>query len=52
MKTNSIKRPPTFGEFITHVYDNCGERKAGELVRFAVAAHLIEFRGRQRFVIS
>jgi hypothetical protein len=52
MKTNSTKRSPTFGEFIAHVYDTCGDRKAGELVRFAVATHLIEFRGRQRFAIS
>ena len=52
MKTNSTKRYPTFGEFITRVYDTCGDRKAEGVVRLAVAAHLIEFRGRQRFAIS
>ena len=52
MKTNSTKKPPTLGEFITRVYDDCGERKAKGIVRLALMAHLIEFRGQKRVVIS
>jgi hypothetical protein len=52
MKTNSTKKSATFGEFITCVYDTCGDRQACGVVRLAVAVHLIEFRGRQRFAIS
>ncbi len=42
----------TFGEFIACVYDDCGKRKARGFVRLAIKAHLIEFHGQQRFVIS
>jgi hypothetical protein len=52
MKTNGKKRPLTFGEFITCVYDNQGERKARGIVRLAIKSHLIEFRGQQRYVIA
>jgi hypothetical protein len=45
MKTTSRKKSPTLGEFITRVYDVCGERKAIGVVRLAAAAHLIELRG-------
>jgi hypothetical protein len=40
------------GEFIASVYDAYGKRKARGIVRLAIKAHLIEFRGQQRFVIS
>ena len=41
----------TFGEFIANVYNICGRRKAREIVRLAVNAHWVEFRGKQRFMI-
>ncbi len=52
MKTNSTKRSPTLGEFITRVYDDCGEREAKGIVRPAIMLHLIGFRGHKRAVIS
>ena len=52
MKTNSTKISPTLGEFITRIYDVCGERKASGIVRLAMKAHLIEFREQQRVVVS
>ena len=51
MKTDCRKRRLTFGEFIMAVYDACGRQKAEGIVRLAVNAHLVEFRGRNRFVI-
>ena len=45
MKTNCRKKPLTFGELIAHVYDGGGERKAREIVRLVIKAHLIEFCG-------
>ena len=39
------------GEFITRVYDACGERKAKGIVRFALMSHLIEFRNPKSVVI-
>ena len=51
MKTDCRKRPLTFGEFIMAVYDAHGRQKAEGIVRFAVKAHLVEFRGRDRLVI-
>ena len=52
MKAPYKKKALKFGEFIASVYDGCGERKARGFVRFAIKAHLIEFRGQQRYVIS
>ncbi len=52
MKPVCTKRSVTFGEFVAHAYDAWGKRKAAGLVWLAIQAHLIEFRGRQRFVIS
>jgi hypothetical protein len=52
MKTNCRKKALTFGEFIARIYDVCGKRKARGMVRLALKAHLIEFRGKQRLVIS
>jgi len=51
MKTERRKKPLTFGEFITWAYDAWGKRKARGIVRLAVNAHLVEFRGQLRFVI-
>jgi hypothetical protein len=44
MKTRRTKKQMTFGEFVERVYDTCGKRKAGGLVRLAIKAHLVEFR--------
>jgi hypothetical protein len=33
------------------VYDAWGKRKAGGIVRLPIKAHLVEFRGHDRFVI-
>ena len=52
MKANCRKKTLTFGEFIARVYDVCGKRKAKGIVRLAIKAHLIEFRGDDRFVVS
>jgi hypothetical protein len=51
MKANQEKKALTFGEFIAGVYDACGKHKAKGIVRLAVNAHLVEFRGRDHFVI-
>jgi hypothetical protein len=40
-----------FGEFIMAVYDAYGRQKAEGIVRLAVKARLVEFRGHDRFVI-
>jgi hypothetical protein len=52
MKSNYKKKFMTFGEFIACVYDGCGKRRATGIVRLAIKAHLIEFRGQHRFMIS
>jgi hypothetical protein len=51
MKSDCRKKILTFGEFIACVYDGCGRRKAKGLVRLAIKAHLIEFRGHDRYMI-
>jgi hypothetical protein len=51
MKTNCRKGHLTFGEFIMAVYDACGRQKAEGIVRLAVKARLVEFRGHDRIVI-
>ena len=51
-KTNGKKRVLTFGDFIAGAYRAWGRRRAKGLVRLAVNARLVEFRGRQRVVIS
>jgi hypothetical protein len=52
MKTNDEKRVLRFGDFIAAVYRVWGGRRATELVRMAVNAHWVVFRGQQRFLIS
>jgi hypothetical protein len=52
MKTNHKKKALTFGDLIEGGYRVCGKRKATGIVRLAIKAHLIEFHGQQRFVIS
>ena len=51
MKANCRKGHLTFGEFIMAAYDACGRQKAEGIVRLAVNAHLVEFRGHDRIVI-
>jgi hypothetical protein len=51
MNTSCRKKHLTFGEFIMAVYDTCGGKNAEEIVQFAVNVNLVEFRGRNRFVI-
>jgi hypothetical protein len=52
MKTNQKNKTLTFGGYIEAVYRASGKRRARGIVRHAVNARLIEFRGQQRFVIS
>lgn len=52
MRMNCRKKSLTFGEFIECVYDVCGQRKAGAMVRLAIKSRLIEFRGPQRLMSS
>jgi len=52
MRNNSKKKALTFGEFVAAIYAAWGRRKALGIVRLAVNAGLVEFRGRERFVIS
>jgi len=51
MKANQKKRL-TFGDLIASVYTACSQRRARAIVRFAVNAHVVVFRGERRFVIS
>jgi hypothetical protein len=51
MKTNLKKRAPTFSDLIVAVYDACGQRRAKGILRLAVNAHVVVFRGQRRFVI-
>ena len=51
MMINHKKKALTFGEFNASVCDACGRQKAEGIVRLAVNAHLVEFRGHDRFVI-
>ena len=52
MKTHAKNKLLTFGDFIAAAYRAWGKRRAKGLVWLAVNAHLVVFRGRQRFVIS
>jgi hypothetical protein len=52
MKARPKKRPLTFGDFVAGVYRTWGKRKAKGIVQLAIKAHVIEFRGTERFVIS
>jgi len=52
MKINHKQKPLTLGEFIASIYDTHDKHKARGIVRLAFKAHLVEFCGPQRFVIS
>ncbi len=45
-------RPLTFGDFVAGVYQTWGKRRAKGIIQLALKAHVIEFRGTERFVIS
>jgi hypothetical protein len=46
------KKPLTFGDFVASSYRLWGKRNAEGIIRLALKAHLVEFCGQQRFVIS
>lgn len=46
------KKLLTFGDFVAGVYHAWGKRKAIGVVQLAVKAHIVEFRGVERFRIS
>ena len=46
------KKTLRFGDFIVAVYDACGKRRAGAVVRLAINARLLVFQGQQQIVIS
>ena len=50
-RTNGKTKAMIFGDFIAAAYRAWGRHRAKGLVRLAVNAHLVVFRGRQRFVI-
>jgi hypothetical protein len=52
MKTNTSKKPLTFGDFVAGGYRAWGKRRANGIIRLAIKAHWIEFRRQQRFLIS
>ena len=52
MKNNDVIKTLTFGDFIQWAYVAYGKRRASGIVRLAVDARLVEFRGEQRVVIS
>jgi G3E family GTPase len=52
VKTNGKKRALTFGDFVAAAYRAWGKRRAKGFVWLAVNAQLVEFRGRQRLLIS
>ena len=51
IKTNPKKKSLTFGDLVAATYRAWGAKRAKGLVRLAVNAHLVVFRGQQRFVI-
>jgi len=46
------KKMLTFGELILSAYNACSPRQARCIVRFAVKAGVIVFRGKRRIMIS
>jgi hypothetical protein len=51
MKSAGHKKTLTFGDIVAASYRAWGAGRAKGLVRLAVNAHLVVFRGEQRFVI-
>ena len=46
------KKPLTFGDFVVGVYETWGKRRAKGIIQLACEVHMIEFRGKERFVMS
>jgi hypothetical protein len=51
MMINQKQTPLTFKDWTAAVHAACGKQKAKEIVRLAVNLHLVEFRGRDGFVM-
>jgi hypothetical protein len=52
MKTKPTKKELTFGDLIANFYNAYGKRRAEGFLRLLIKAHLVEFRGRTRYVFS
>jgi hypothetical protein len=52
VRTNTRKKPQTFGEFVTAAHETWGARRASGFASLAINVHLVEFRGPQSFVFS
>ncbi len=52
MKAQPQKKPLTFGAFVAGSYGAWGKRRANGIIRLAIKAHVIEFRGQQRYEIA
>ena len=46
------KKALTFGDFVEGVYHAWGKRKATGIIQLAIKSNMIEFRGKERFVVS
>ncbi|MFZ1072397.1 MAG: hypothetical protein WAO21_03075 [Verrucomicrobiia bacterium] len=51
MMINQKKKPLMFGDLIEAIYTAFDKQKANRVVRLAINAHLVEFRGDERFEI-
>jgi len=51
MGTKHMKKVLRFGDLIAAAYEAYGKRRARGIVRLAVNAHLVAFRGQQRVAI-
>ena len=52
MKSQPPKKALTFGDFVAGSYRAWGKRRANGIIRLAIKAQMIEFRGPQRYEIS
>jgi hypothetical protein len=52
MKGIPKRKALTWGEFVVSVYDACGKRRTQGIIRLAINAHVVAFRGRPHFVVS
>jgi hypothetical protein len=52
VKAHPGNKPLTFGAFVAGACRAWGKRRAVGIIRLAIKAHMIEFRGTERFVIN
>lgn len=52
MKPVSAKTTLTFGSLVANFYNTYGERNAKGVLRLAIKAGLVGFRGRNHYVVS